>query len=143
MYNPSEQLQRTFREIVHEVVFQEHNVQAPLFEEDEVLVMTIVFRMKRAKSHFVGGKPGPDRMKESAPSQTSQTRTDVDNLTKFVLDSMNEILYPDDRQIASLHVTKLLDNEGMCEGSTEVYLQSIRDEDVDTLLLNSFQVTKE
>ena len=76
-------------------------------------------------------------MRENAPPQTSQTRTDVDNLTKFVLDSMNELLYEDDRQILSLHVTKVLDNEGLCEGSTEVYVRSINEKDVDILIHNS------
>ena len=100
--------------------------------------MSIVFRLKRPKKHFIGGKPGPDRMRPDAPPQTAQTRSDVDNLTKFVLDSLNELLYEDDRQVLSLHVTKLLDNDGMCTGSTEVYARRIHSEqDIENIVQNS------
>ena len=102
--------------------------------------MSIIFRMKRPKSHFVNNRPGPGRLKKTAPPQTSTIRTDVDNLTKFVLDSMNEVLYEDDRQIMSIHVTKLLDNDGDCEGSTEVYLRSMKEEDVESILTSSFSI---
>lgn len=137
MYNPSAILQETFRLCVQELVFSEKRIHPPLFPDEKNLEMTIIFRLKRPLKDFVGGKRGPDRMRENAPPQTSQTRTDVDNLTKFVLDSMNELLYEDDRQILSLHVTKVLDNEGLCEGSTEVYVRSINEKDVDILIHNS------
>lgn len=142
IYNPSEKLQESFREAVRELLFSKLKLQPPIFEADEILVMTIIFRLKRPKKHFIGGKPGPDRMRESAPPQTSQTRTDVDNLVKFVFDSMNEILYQDDRQIMSLQVAKVLDNEGMCEGSTEILLRSIEDKDVQNLIEKSFEMTE-
>jgi Holliday junction resolvase RusA-like endonuclease len=34
---------------------------------------------------------------------------DIDNVAKQVLDAMNEIVYEDDRQVVSLHVTKKYD----------------------------------
>lgn len=141
IYNPSAKLQETFRKAVQDLVFFDNDLQPPIFEADEFLVMTILFRLKRPKAHFINGKPGPERLRESAPSQTS-SRVDVDNLTKFVLDSMNEVLYQDDRQIVSIHVTKILDNEGMCQGSTEVYLRSIEEEAMETLINNAFQNSK-
>lgn len=92
--------------------------------------------MKRPRNHFVNSKPGPDRLKESSPPQLSTIRTDVDNLTKFVLDSMNGILYDDDRQIMTIHVTKLLDNEDLCMGSTEIHLRPLEDGDLESILTN-------
>ena len=69
-------------------------------------------------------------------------KSDVDNLIKFVMDSMNEVLYPDDRQISSLHVTKLLDNDGLCEGSTEICLRAVSESDFDVLMDNSFKIVE-
>lgn len=142
MYNPSEGLQNSFRDNVRKLIFSDGRLQEPLFDGDECLTMTIIFRLKRPKKDFIGGKPGPDRMRPSAPSEIAQTRTDVDNLVKFVFDSMNTILYEDDRQIMSVHVIKVLDNEGMCQGSTEVLLQSVTEEDVGTLMKNSFAIAE-
>ena len=137
MYNPSEKLQDSFRDAVDKLIFTNGTVQKPLFDGDECLVMTIILSLKRPKKDFVGNKPGVGRLRENAPPRIAQTRTDVDNLVKFVFDSMNEILYEDDRQIMSVHVIKLLDNEDMCEGSTEVILRSIKETDVDQVILNS------
>jgi Holliday junction resolvase RusA-like endonuclease len=143
MYNPSSKYQKSFQYAVEKLIEQNQNISAtyPLFSSDESLIMTIIFRMKRPKLHFVNSKPGPDRLKKNAPPQTSPVRTDVDNLTKFVLDSMNQVLYDDDHQIISLHVTKLLDDGGMCDGSIEVFLQSIDDHNsLEHLLTNSMSI---
>ncbi|KAG7338086.1 major facilitator superfamily MFS_1 protein [Nitzschia inconspicua] len=153
VYNPSLKYQKSFRDVVEQVIIRNLSIEqdgkneervankTPIFAAEEQLIMTLVFRMKRPKSHFVNGKPGPDRLKTTAPSQTSAIRTDVDNLTKFVLDSMNQVLYDDDRQIMSIHVTKLLDNDGMCEGSTELFVRSIVDSDVERILEDSIALT--
>jgi len=85
-------------------------------------------------------KPGPGRLKKKAPSRLSPIRTDVDNLAKFVLDSMNGILYEDDRQITSIHATKLLDDVDLCEGSTEIHIRSINEEDIKEILESSISI---
>jgi hypothetical protein len=46
----------------------------------------------------------------------------------------------DDRQITSIHVTKVLDDEGLCEGSTEILLRSIEKEEVEGLISESLQI---
>jgi Holliday junction resolvase RusA-like endonuclease len=145
VYNPSAPAQASFRQIVQSVVFpdldpDDDNELQPVFAEEYTLAMTIVFRTKRPMHHFIGSKPAAGRLKESAPTQTAPTRSDVDNLAKFVLDSLNGLLYEDDRQISSLHVTKLLDNEEDCRGSTEVCLRVLADDKVSTLLNNTFQL---
>ena len=53
------------------------------------------------------------------------TRTqvpDIDNLTKFVLDGLNNLVYQDDRQVVKLTVYKLLDNHGSCDGRTVIII---------------------
>jgi len=122
----------------------------PLFGAHAALAMTVIFRTKRPNTDFIGGRPGAGRMRpmmdvaeDGSVSDSSLTaptalapppRTDVDNLAKFVLDSLNGLLYEDDRQIVSLQATKCRDNEGACQGSTEVYIRVVRDEDLEHIL---------
>jgi Holliday junction resolvase RusA-like endonuclease len=156
-YNPSASAQSSFRDLVLCLLsrFNTHsernddNLQntssesSTIWGSDHALSMTIVFRMKRPNSHFIGNKPGYDRLRKTAPDQAHNAlRTDVDNLAKFVLDSLNGILYTDDRQIVSLHVTKLYDNDTLelCNGSTCVQLRLIQESDVTKLLKTSFDL---
>lgn len=134
MYNPSSVKQMEFRQLVQNMIFEDNEVDEPLFSQSQALAVAIVFCMKRPKSHFIGGKPSPGRLRSTAPAQTSTTRTDVDNLAKFVLDSLNGLLYADDRQVTSLHVVKVLDNRDECSGSTEVLVRPIREDDVPVLI---------
>lgn len=142
MYNPSQSSQNSFRETVFEIFANQGDFSVPFFKENDALSITIVFRMKRAKSHFLGGISGPGRLKESAPKATHPVRSDIDNLVKFVLDTMNTVLYPDDRQISSLHVVRLLDNQEPYSGSTEIYLRAIQEEDLETILANSVKISQ-
>jgi Holliday junction resolvase RusA-like endonuclease len=57
-------------------------------------------------------------------------RSDVDNLAKFVMDSLNGVLYVDDRQVVNLNVMKVLDSEGPCFGATEVEICVLREGDM-------------
>ena len=153
-YNPSAAAQKSFRETVESLLFGAkatcetsargaEEERAPLWNSDHTLAVIILFHMKRPKIHFVAGKPGPGRLRPTAPKQScSNMRTDVDNLAKFVLDSLNGLLYEDDRQIASLHVTKLYDNDTdeLCRGSTRVCLRVLREDDLPLLLSNSFDL---
>jgi hypothetical protein len=69
---------------------------------------------------------GRDR-KRKCLTQTALTWKAMSQLAKFVLDSLNGLLYEDDQSISSLHVTKLLDNEERdCRGSTEVCLRVLQ-----------------
>jgi Holliday junction resolvase RusA-like endonuclease len=149
MYNPSATAQASFRDVVKDILFShlatdndedESVLLFPVLPEEHSLAMTIVFYLKRPLKHFVGSKPGPGRMRDSAPHQTSVTRMDVDNLAKFVLDSLNGLLYEDDRQVVSLHITKLYDNHDECKGSTEICVRRLGEESLPKLLENTFEL---
>lgn len=150
VYNPSATAQESFRQAVQRLIhgaapfYQEPTESSPLFWDSSVaLAATIVFRMKRPKAHFVNNLPGAGRLRATAPKATcSALRTDVDNLAKFVLDSLNGVLYEDDRQITSLHVIKLYDNDTdqLCQGSTCICLRALTDDDIPQLLENSFNL---
>jgi len=119
--------------------------QRPLWDALQPIAVSIVFRMKRPKSHFVANRPGVNRLRKLAPRHMCATsmRTDVDNLAKFVLDSLNGLVYADDRQIVSLHVTKLYDNDDtgrMFQGSTCVCIRLLQDDNIPKLLLTSMNM---
>ena len=130
MYNPSFTYQQSFRKVVEDIV----KGDSPLFVEEHQLAMRIIFYMKRPKNHFIGSQPGPGRLKPAAPPRLAPSRMDIDNLAKFVLDSLNGLLYVDDRQVVSIFATKIFDNDGHCEGCTEVSIQRLTEDHVDDLL---------
>ena len=141
-YNPSSNLQTSFQSAVFKILEEHDEYRVPFFQEDDQLSMKVIFRMKRAKGHFLRGIPGPGRLKEDAPKATT-IRNDIDNLAKFVLDSMNKILYPDDRQITSIQLVKMYDTEDPYSGSTEVYVGVImHDDDMETIMPRSFNITQ-
>jgi hypothetical protein len=159
MYNPSAKAQASFRKETSMLVFGmdvdknkeelEINLQdisprsrpiPPLFSPQASLAVTLILRLRRPLSHFRSSKRESCTLKANAPaSLTSVTRTDVDNLAKFVLDACNGLLYDDDRQIQSLHVIKQLDNEGPCLGSTHLYIKAIDDSMEDNMLQHAVQ----
>ena len=150
MYNPSAKMQMEFRQVVSDMIYPtvppssvEEYIESssaqqpePIFKEDEYLAVTLLFRLKRPKSHFIGSKPGPGRLRPTSPGKLHTTRTDVDNLVKFVLDSLNDLVYADDRQIISLHAAKVLDSEGHCEGATEVIIRRLHECEMESFVSN-------
>jgi Holliday junction resolvase RusA-like endonuclease len=56
-------------------------------------------------------------------------KPDTDNLAKFVLDCLNGVLFDDDAQIVDLHMLKLRDSEGTCEGRVAIHLRQFSGED--------------
>ncbi|GKY91716.1 hypothetical protein MPSEU_000143400 [Mayamaea pseudoterrestris] len=143
MYNPSAAAQESFRTTVQHVVSAATNDPAqyvndssyPLFAAHHMLRMTMIFYLKRPKHHFTANRPGYGRLKENAPhALLSLTKKDVDNLAKFVMDSLNGMAYADDHQIGSLHVTKLLDDSDECLGRTRVQIEVLQKADMEGLL---------
>ena len=152
MYNPSANKQRSFRDIFLDMLDEydtrptkEASTTAsklplllppiPVFQTNDHLSITLIFNQKRPRSHFVNNKPGgKERLKRFLPNgdRRPPTRTDVDNLAKFVLDSLNGVLYDDDRQVVELKAVKRYDDVGECWGSTEVIAIALDDDDDDT-----------
>lgn len=140
MYNPSKAAQDLFRDCLLEALPQEYHPviidsgdsdsdePTVMFPDNEFLKMSLTFRMKRPNNHFIGSKPGPGRLKPNAPQKYYNNRSgDVDNLCKFVMDSLNQVLYADDRQVVCLNAMKVLDSDGDCKGSTDVEISVLND----------------
>lgn len=82
------------------------------------LEATVIFRMKRPRSHYRSGRYS-HLLKSDVP-RFHTSRVDLDNLVKLVLDSLNEHAYEDDRQVVSVRAVKEYCNLGL--GSTDVTL---------------------
>ena len=68
------------------------------------LCMHVEFYFPRPKNHYRTGKYN-GILKDSAPHIHSNM-PDIDNLSKFILDAMNEAFYDDDRQVVELNSHK-------------------------------------
>ena len=71
---------------------------------DGPLRIHLEFYFPRPKNHYRTGKYS-DQLKPSAP-HIHTNMPDVDNLSKFILDAMNEVFYEDDRQVVELNSHK-------------------------------------
>lgn len=138
MYNPSAAAQAVFSNLVRELVWpgelQSDTNGLSLFGDRDQLSVSMVFCMKRPLNHFTSSKRAEGRLKETASNRVGSIRTDVDNLAKFILDSLNGMIYDDDKQVASVHATKCYDSEGLCEGSTLVCIRNLKESDLEGLL---------
>ena len=78
------------------------------------------FFYERPKSHYRTGKY-KNLLKKNAP-KIHTTKPDIDNLVKFVCDSLNGVCYRDDSQIVELKAEKHYTESGP---RTEVFINEI------------------
>jgi len=142
-YNPSAEAQSSFREVVDSFItgVKKHHSKT-LFGEKDFLCMHLNFRLRRPRHHFIGSKPpsptsNTNRLKKTSPKIFPGDRTDIDNLAKFVMDSLIGIVYEDDKQIVSLSCNKIYDFEGSCEGATEVWVGIMKEDDIQRSFISS------
>mmetsp|Transcript_1634 Transcript_1634/g.2685 ORF Transcript_1634/g.2685 Transcript_1634/m.2685 type:complete len:277 (-) Transcript_1634:416-1246(-) len=102
MYNPSKKMQKGFLDACsHANLLPKSPLQGPL-------EVRLVFYFTRPKNHFGTGR-NAHILKGTADVWHSKKK-DLDNLVKFVLDSLNGYAYVDDSQIAVLSTAKLYCN---------------------------------
>jgi Holliday junction resolvase RusA-like endonuclease len=96
-YDPSNEKKKTFAGILQE--------SAPKEPISDIIFLEVVFYMHRPKNHYKTGK-NSQFLKDSAPEYHS-SRPDIDNLIKFVTDSLIGIYYRDDSLICELRARKV------------------------------------
>ncbi|MGL5935199.1 MAG: RusA family crossover junction endodeoxyribonuclease [Cetobacterium sp.] len=114
-YNPASQKLIHFKNLVKASVPETQH--GCVYPSGMRVCLTVICFMKRPNTDFINNKRSLDRLREFLPWARPQT-PDIDNLAKFVLDGLNQLLYEDDRQVVKLTVYKILDNHGYCEGRT-------------------------
>ena len=119
IFNPAGPAAKVFKQSVRQQLPQVNN--GILFDITVPLTVTIVFFMPRPRSDFVGARRAPGNLKPTASViRFLPVCSDVDNLSKFVLDALNGLVYHDDRQVVKLVAIKLRDNNSFCRGGTRV-----------------------
>ena len=78
---------------------------APKKPISRMIDMELTFCYKRPRTHFIS-KNKKLILKEDAPFYKG-SRSDLDNLVKFVADSLQGVFYKDDSQIVSLSANKV------------------------------------
>ena len=98
---------------------------------DALIELSVVFRMRRPRNHYINNRAGGEgqgRLKtgwRDCDDRVTGGKTDVDNLLKFFMDSLNGICYDDDRQIVSVKATKVYDAAGEGEGGIDFVMRRI------------------
>ncbi len=77
------------------------------------LYIRIICNFPRPKVHYGTGR-NADKLKPSAPHYCTNSK-DVDNLAKFYLDCMNELVFQDDKQVIRLVCEKAWARQGSVE----------------------------
>jgi Holliday junction resolvase RusA-like endonuclease len=98
--------------------------QGPLFPRRVPVSITIWFLMSRPVAHFVN-RNRLGRLKSTALDSTRfpVMIPDIDNLVKFVLDSLKGVAFCDDSQVVRLQAYRMWDNHGQCLGTTVLHLR--------------------
>ena len=113
-FNPARGAMNAFRAAARQQCPQQGVL--PIYPGGVALEMEIKLYMKRPNTDF---RPG-GRLR-SALALVRPIRPDIDNLAKFVLDSLNGIAYKDDCQVVKLVVYKLMEHncggERICRDS--------------------------
>lgn len=95
------------------------------------------FYEKRPKSHYRTGKYS-GILKPNAPTHNASKR-DIDNLVKFVFDSLNKKMYIDDSQIFELNCGKYFsDSEGYIECKFEEL--NMNKETIETINIDNIEI---
>lgn len=95
-YDPSKTQKETFASVVQK--------QAPSEPISEAISIEMVFYMPRPKNHYGTGRKA-SLLKDTAPEYHTGT-PDIDNLQKFVLDSLNKIFFRDDSLVCRISACK-------------------------------------
>jgi len=90
-----------------------------LFGKGVPVALTVWFMLPRPSTDFKCNKRATGRLKNAARQVLFPVvAPDIDNMCKFLLDTLNGVVFADDRQIVKLVAHKCRDSEGDCQGGT-------------------------
>jgi Holliday junction resolvase RusA-like endonuclease len=99
----------------------------PLFKDGDSEVdlhLSITYRIRRPNDHYKSSKRS-DGVVKDAKLLARVTGGDIDNLIKYTLDSMNTVVYGDDKMITGICAKKLWCEDPESAGSTTVEVRKI------------------
>lgn len=86
------------------------------------LKLTATYYMRRPNSEFINNNRW-NPLKTTARHCNSVVHTDGDNLTKYLMDIFTGVIYPDDKQVSTWFLDRVLHSEGSCDGQTVFKLE--------------------
>ena len=108
-----------------EMYFKKKEDWKTCFDGKVGLVVDIDFKMKPPNTHFVNRGREGKRLKPSVENKWPRKR-DIDNMDKFVLDSMQGVVFDNDVQVVKQTIRKMFHHEGDFEGETVVHVTKIK-----------------
>ena len=119
-YDPSSKDKRVFKEKVLKLA-----PKKPLRGD---ISASMMFYMPRPQTHFKtkDGKPTSKLKDWAMKLKYSTCKNDIDNLAKFVLDSLNEVIWHDDKFVVELQCRKLFVEENFIP-RTEIEYWFVKD----------------
>lgn len=110
--NPSGKFKKCYQQDL-KAQLENHKQKQPLFNQDEPLILKLLFYMRRPNSHFVNSKR-TNALKKQYRDVLPNT-CDLDNLCKLFMDSAQGILYKNDKQVKKLSTMMVYRNSnGKC-----------------------------
>lgn len=122
IYNPAARARISFVEALEEAIEPFGlNQQECLFAPRIPLMADITMHMPRPQNHFERNRPRVEEFLRPEAVNMAHIRTpDVDNMAKFILDSLEGIVYENDSYITDCRCRKVYDNVGECDGRITV-----------------------
>lgn len=118
-FNTKKAKKNAFCKAAKEQIKADHGVQDdafPIYDKNEAVSIKIIFMRPPPKDQHRGF-----RALAMNPARVADTkRPDIDNLTKFVMDSLQGVAYSDDKQVVSLVAEKQVDSIPPFTGRTLV-----------------------
>ena len=93
------------------------------YYEGRFLEIFLFFKFRRPNYHFVGSNRTSNLLKNDLLQ--FPTQSDADNLAKFVMDALNDILYDDNHRIVTLIVQKGWTHDSNKQPSTVVKVRAV------------------
>ena len=135
MRDPSSVKKQIFHDAVKLLVFGIGSQNQPtevVFKVDSPIIVDITFCMKPPQDHFVNGNTSRGTLKPSALTKWP-TMPDVDNLDKFVLDSLQGLLYDNDSQVICQRIQKVYHHQAPFTGQTMVCIRRANEDNYGSL----------
>jgi len=111
--------------------------KGPPFPATQTVRVKATFFLPRPRSHIRRSINGGEDLKTgilTKPRHWSvKKRVDIDNLAKFILDAMNQVVYADDKQVEIMIATKRYDDREAFRGRTVVTVEGITEEMIDEM----------
>jgi len=118
---PSQSLEakKNFRVAVERQLHRGNTDHQVLFGNETPIVVNIIFMVKTPMDHFVNRDREHGRLKPNSASKWP-SKPDINNLDKFMLDSLQGCIFENDSQVAKQQILKMYDHRPPFNGRTKV-----------------------